>query len=107
MMSYRGRKGGNQEFLRRLSRLSIRKLAMNEAGNRGQEFMNQRARYILLAIEAEALSDQAVSPYLREATHRLSQFWLTCAAAVRDDENVPEEFHAPTRNEKSSDGYNS
>jgi hypothetical protein len=79
---------------------------MNEVGNRAQECVDQRVRYILLAIEAEVLSEQAVSPYLREASHRLSQFWLARAAAAQD-ENEPEEFHAPTRNGKSGDGYNS
>jgi len=68
---------------------------MNEAA--AQEYPDQRVRYILLAVEAEMLSEQAVSPYLREASHRLSQFWLARAAAAQNDENVPEEFHAPTR----------
>jgi hypothetical protein len=80
---------------------------MNEVGNRAQGYVDQRVRYILLAIEAEVQSEQAVSPYLREASHRLSQFWLARAAAAQDDENEPEEFHAPTRNGGSADGYNS
>jgi hypothetical protein len=70
---------------------------MNELGSRAQEYVDPRVRYILLAIEAEMLSEQAVSPYLREASHRLSQFWLARAAAAQTDENEPEEFRAPTR----------
>ena len=80
---------------------------MNELDNRVQEHVDQRVRYILLAIEAEMLSEQAVSPYLREASHRLSQFWLARAAAAQDDENEPEEFHAPTRAGMFGDQYNS
>ena len=80
---------------------------MNEAANPAQEYPDQHVRYILLAIEAEMLSEQAVSPYLREASHRLSQFWVARAAAAQNDENVPEEFHAPTRNPRSVDEYNS
>ena len=79
---------------------------MNEAGNPAQECPDQGVRYILLAIEAEILSEQSVSPYLREASHRLSQFWLARAAAARNDENMPQEFHAPTRNSMSRDNYN-
>ena len=74
---------------------------MNETGNRVQQYPDQGVRYILLAIEAEMLSEQAVSPYLREASHRLSQFWLARAAAARNDENAPQEFHAPTRRRAS------
>jgi hypothetical protein len=80
---------------------------MNEVGNRAQGYVDQRVRYILLAIEAEVLSEQAVSPYLRHASHRLSQFWLARAAAAQDDENEPQEFHAPTRNGRSAEGYDS
>ena len=80
---------------------------MNEVCNHAQEHVDQRVRYILLAIEAEVLSEQAVSPYLREASHRLSQFWLARAAAAQDEENEPEEFHAPTRNGMFVDHYNS
>src|SRR4030088_2372492 len=80
------------------SKDSYLEVPMNEAGNPAQECPDQGVRYILLAIEAEILSEQSVSPYLREASHRLSQFWLARAAAARNDENMPQEFHAPTRN---------
>ena len=76
---------------------------MNETGSHAHEYPDQRVRYILLAIEAEMLSEQAVSPYLREASHRLSQFWLARAA----QSDMEEEFHAPTRNGRCGDGYNS
>ena len=70
---------------------------MSETENRVQQYPDQGVRYILLAIEAELLSEQAVSPYLREACLRLSRFWLVCAATSQGNGNESEEFHAPTR----------
>lgn len=58
-----------------------------------QQYPDQGVRYILLAIEAEMLSEQAVSPYLREACVRLSSFWVAHAA----NGNGSEKFRAPTR----------
>lgn len=69
---------------------------MNESENRVQQYPDQGVRYILLAIEAELLSEQAASPYLREAYLRLSRFWLAHAAALQGG-NGPEKFQAPTR----------
>ena len=60
-----------------------------------QQYPDQGVRYILLAIEAEMLSEQAVSPYLREAYLRLCRFWLASAAASQGKES--EKFRAPTR----------
>ena len=68
---------------------------MNEAGH--QRYPDQRRRYILLALEAEVLSEQAASPYIREASLRLSQFWHACAHESSDDSEISESFHAPTR----------
>lgn len=65
---------------------------MTETENRVQQCPDQGVRYIVLAIEAEVLSEQCVSPYLREACLRLSQFWLAQARASGSDR-----FHAPTR----------
>ncbi len=66
---------------------------MNETDEHAQDWPHQRVRYVLLAIEAEVLSEQAVSPYLREACLRLSRFWLSCAANGKGSEK----FHAPRR----------
>ena len=66
---------------------------MNEADKHGRDSPDQRVRYVLLAIESEVLSEQAVSPYLREACLRLSTFWVAQAA----NGNGSEKFHAPTR----------
>jgi hypothetical protein len=60
-----------------------------------QQYPDQGVRYILLAIESEVLSEQAGSPYLREAYLRLSRFWLASAAAAQGKES--ERFRAPTR----------
>jgi hypothetical protein len=68
---------------------------MSESGH--HEYPDQRRRYILLAMEAEVLSEQAASPYIREASIRLSQFWRACAEASPNDGGMSEEFHAPTR----------
>ena len=78
---------------------------MNKTENRVQQYPDQGVRYILLAIEAEMLSEKAVSPYLSEAWRRLSQFWFARAAAARNDDNAPQEFHAPTRNHMSRGNY--
>src|SRR5258706_7353909 len=78
---------------------------MNKAGDHAQESSDQRVHYILLAIEAEVLSEQAVSPYLREAYLRLSRFWLTCAAMAQGDGGKSEKFHAPTRAQKCGETY--
>ena len=61
--------------------------------NRVHQYPDQGVRYILLAIEAEMLSEQAVSRYLREACLRLSRFWLDYAANGKGSEK----FHAPGR----------
>ena len=66
---------------------------MNKMENRVHQYPDQGVRYILLAIEAEMLSEQAVSPYLREACLRLSRFWLDYAANGKGSEK----FHAPGR----------
>ncbi|MEA2825188.1 MAG: hypothetical protein QOF03_1670 [Alphaproteobacteria bacterium] len=66
---------------------------MNETDQYAQDRPDKRVRYVLLAIEAELLSERAVSPYLREACLRLSRFWLGYAAS---DKGL-EKFHAPTR----------
>jgi len=66
---------------------------MNETDKHAQDCPHQRVRYVLLAIEAEVLSEQAVSPYLREACLRLSRFWLSYAANGKGSEK----FHAPRR----------
>ena len=66
---------------------------MDEIIKHGLDCPDQSVRYVLLAIEAEVLSEQAVSPYLREACLRLSSFWLAHAA----NGNGSEEFRAPTR----------
>ena len=76
---------------------------MNKTENCVQQYPDQGVRYILLAIEAEMLSEKAVSPYLSEAWRRLSQFWFARAAAARND--VPQEFHAPMRNHMSGGNY--
>ncbi len=66
---------------------------MNETDKYAQDCPDQRVRYVLLAIEAEGLSEQAVSPYLREACLRLSRFWLDYAANGKGSEK----FLAPRR----------
>ncbi len=66
---------------------------MNETDKHAQDWPHQRVRYVLLAIEAEVLSEQAVSPYLREACLRLSRFWLDYAANGKGSEK----FLAPRR----------
>src|SRR5204862_2235590 len=66
---------------------------VNKMENRVHQYPDQGVRYILLAIEAEMLSEQAVSPYLREACLRLSRFWLVCAANGKGSDK----FHAPRR----------
>ena len=76
---------------------------MNEAGH--QEYPGQRRRYILLAMEAEGLSEHAASPYIREASIRLSLFWRACAEASPKDGEISEEFHAPTRKRALVDEY--
>jgi hypothetical protein len=68
---------------------------MKNADNLAQRGPDQRLRYVLLAIEAEVLSEQATSPYIRDAYLRLSQFWVARAAASQKD--LLEQFHAPTR----------
>ena len=68
-----------------------------------QQSPDQGVRYILLAIEAELLSEQAVSPYLSEAYLRLSRFWLAYAAASQGAGKESEKFHAPTRAHKCGD----
>ena len=70
-----------------------------------QQSPDQGVRYILLAIEAELLSEQAVSPYLSEAYLRLSRFWLACAATPQGDGGKSEKFHAPTRAQKCGETY--
>ena len=66
---------------------------MNETDKHAHDRPDRRVRYVLLAIEAELLSEQALSPYLREACLRLSRFWLGYAANGKG----LEKFHAPTR----------
>ena len=66
---------------------------MNETDEYAQDRPDHRVRYVLLAIEAEVLSEQAVSPYLRGAYLRLARFWLGYAANGKG----LEKFHAPTR----------
>jgi hypothetical protein len=70
---------------------------MKNADNPAQRGPDQRLRYVLLAIEAEVLSEQATSPYIHDAYLRLSQFWVARAAASQRDGNLLEQFHAPTR----------
>ncbi len=74
---------------------------MNETDKYAQDCPDQRVRYVLLAIEAELLSEQAVSPYLREACLRLSRFWLSYAANGRGSEK----FHAPRRARRCEEIY--
>ena len=74
---------------------------MNETDKYAQDCPDQRVRYVLLAIEAELLSEQAVSPYLREACLRLSRFWLGYAANGKGSEK----FHAPGRARRCEETY--
>lgn len=66
---------------------------MNKANDHKPGCPDQRVHYVLLGIEAEVLSDQAVSPYLREAYLRLSRFWLAYAGTSQGGHK----FCAPTR----------
>jgi hypothetical protein len=61
------------------------------------EIYPQQRRYVLLAIEAELLSEQSVSPYLRDAAVRLSKFWLARAAECGRNGASAEKFSAPHR----------
>jgi hypothetical protein len=63
---------------------------MNEAAD-------QLRYYVLLSMEAELLSQRSVSPYIRDAYLRLSEFWLARAAEFERNPGGTVKFHAPTR----------
>lgn len=71
---------------------------MAEAEHPAQESPDQRVRYILLAIEAETLSAQSDSPYIRDSCLRLAQFWMTRAVEIENGNRIAEKFRAPDRN---------
>jgi len=70
---------------------------MKDTEDQAPRCPDQRLRYVLLAIEAEVLSEQATSPYIKDAYLRLSRFWVARAAAYQNEGKAPEPFHAPTR----------
>ena len=53
--------------------------------------------YVLLAMEAELLSQRSVSPYIRDAYLRLSKFWLARATELENNPRAAEQFHATGR----------
>ena len=70
---------------------------MNVDPNSCNQTPDPRLRYVLLAMEAEQLSERATSTYLREACMRLCRFWTAQAEDVRDDGNMTQKFEAPRR----------
>ena len=70
---------------------------MAEAERPANASRDQRVRYILLAIEAETLSGQSASPYIRDSCLRLAQFWMTRAAEIENGTRALEKFRAPDR----------
>ena len=72
---------------------------MDEPDNSSTQFADLRTHYVMLAIEAELLSAEANSPYIRDACLRLSSFWTAQAAALQNHGDLTQSFHAPTRAE--------
>jgi hypothetical protein len=72
---------------------------MGEAELASTDIAELRTHYVMLAIEAELLSEEANSPYIREACMRLSKFWTAHAAALQNQAGLAQNFHAPTRAE--------
>jgi hypothetical protein len=72
---------------------------MDEPDYPSAQSTDLRARYVMLAIEAELLSAEANSPYIRDACLRLSSFWTAQATALHEQGEQAPRFHAPTRAE--------
>jgi hypothetical protein len=72
---------------------------MDEPDHPLTQLADLRMHYVMLAIEAELLSAEANSPYIRDACLRLSSFWTARAAALENQDDLTQSFHAPTRAE--------